>query len=91
MKLQLKIFNALKMLLQGGSSDMWQCVYYNIAKKKKNIFSSPSERIQEGSTRRYSDNSIFSWYIYRQLIFLLLYFSVPHKFHSLIKPEQVRK
>ena len=35
MKLQLKIFNALKMLLQGGSSDMWQCVYYNIAKKKK--------------------------------------------------------
>ena len=54
MKLQLKFFNVLKMLLQGGSSDMWQCVYYNIAQKKKkhNIFSSPSERIQEGSTRR---------------------------------------
>ena len=39
MKLQLKIFNVLKMLLQGGSSDMWQCVYYNIAKKKKTIYS----------------------------------------------------
>ena len=85
MKLQLKILNVLKMLLQGGSSDMWQCVYYNIAQKKA-IYSLHHQKefkkgLQEDTVIIVSSPGTFIGNL-----FFYFSFSIPHKFHSLIKP-----